>query len=358
MLSFLELKESAFGLDLSDHSLKIAYLKKKNNNFKLISFNEVLLKPGLIQKGEIKKIDEVAELIKKTYREAKGKKIKTKNVVVSLPEEKAFLEEISLVQSSPEDLRSILLLEAEKHIPLPLDQVYLDYQMISPIDNSNKLSLLLSAFPVEIINSYLTCLAKADLKPVVLENESLALSRALIPPNYQKPLLLIDFGAGRTIFIFYALGSVRFVFLPAFTFSQLDELVAQTLKVDLITAEKLKIKHGLTDKFSETGQQIFKCLISPLEALTQEIKKCLDYCETHFLNIKKDKTQAKIEKILLSGGGARLKGLETFLSLQLNLPVELVDPFLKITNKLTLVQKKEFLNYTGALGLALRGADL
>jgi len=54
MLEFLTLKPEAFGLDISDLSLKIVKLKKKGKFFSLASFGEFPIKKGIIEKGEIK----------------------------------------------------------------------------------------------------------------------------------------------------------------------------------------------------------------------------------------------------------------------------------------------------------------
>ena len=54
MLEFLTLKPEAFGLDISDLSLKIIKLKRKGKFFDLASFGEEEIKPGIIKEGEIK----------------------------------------------------------------------------------------------------------------------------------------------------------------------------------------------------------------------------------------------------------------------------------------------------------------
>jgi len=351
MLSFCELKQAAFGLDISDHSLKIAQLKRSGHFFKLVSFNEVLLKPGLVRDGEIKKPAELSEIIKKAVKEARVGKIKTKNVVVVLPEKKAFLEVIPMPRLAENDLKSAIIWEAENHIPLPLEKVYLDYQTISSAAHQdlNRIDVLLAAFPAEIIDSYLDCLTKANLKPVVLEPESLAISRVVVPQEEaEKPFFLIDFGATRTIFIIFAFGSVRFVFLPNFSSSQLDEAIAQTMHIDLIKAEELKIKYGLANKSTKIGQQVSACLQPFLNDLVEQVKTYLAYGEKEIKN-------QKIEKILISGGGAKLKGLTAFLSAELNLTVDLANPWVNLRKDITPDLQKEFLNYAGVLGAALRG---
>ena len=368
MLKFLDLKNEAFGLDLSDFSLKIAKLKKKGGFYDLISFNETRIKSGIIIKGEIRKPDELAEIIKKTIKEIKGKKITTKNAVISLSEEKSFLQVIQMPWLSEQDLKSAIIFEAENHIPLPIEQVYLDYQIISPANNNAKnIDVLLVGFPKKIIDSYVSCFEKANIKPVVLETESLALSRSLIKNQVaEKPVMIIDFGANRTIFTIFSDCSVKFVFSIPISSQGFSEVIARTMKIDLDMAEKLKTEYGLLGKIKleikndqsikkEEKGEVFEALIPALTDLIEQIKKYLDYSKT-YMNGK------EIEKILICGNGAKLKGFIPFLSSELDIEVQAGNPWVNILNNSVQIKEKKFfskkeqsLGHATVLGLALRG---
>ena len=54
MIKLLSLKPEAFGLDISDLSLRIAKLKKRGKFFRLVSWGEAKIKPGIVEQGEIK----------------------------------------------------------------------------------------------------------------------------------------------------------------------------------------------------------------------------------------------------------------------------------------------------------------
>jgi len=96
MLEFLTLEPKSFGLDFSDLSLKIIKLKKKGKFLSLASWGEVKIKPGIIEEGEIKNETALVEIIKEGLNKVKGEKLKTRNVVASLPEKKAFLQVIQM----------------------------------------------------------------------------------------------------------------------------------------------------------------------------------------------------------------------------------------------------------------------
>ena len=392
-MDFLALKPEAFGLDISDLSLKIVKLKKRGNFFTLSSYGKEEIEPGLIKGGEIKDEKKLAEILRESIKKVRGKKLKTNYVVASLPEEKAFLQVIQMPRLPEEDLKSAVIYEAENYIPTPLEEIYLDYQIVPPIyDHLDHLDILIAALPKKTVDPYLSALKLAGFVPKVLEIESMAIARALIKGGATtQPILLIDLGATRTSFIIFSGQSLRFTTSIPVSSTSFTEIISKNLGVTLAEAERLKIKYGLEEKIKinigdektnikkERGK-IFEALIPALIDLVQQIKRYLDYYQTHAShehlppttfqknNSNKHKPQKVvgglppdgkgISKIYLCGGGANLKGLCELLSLELKIPVEMGNPWVNILIK----EKKEVpelsfeesLKYTTALGLALR----
>lgn len=355
MLEFFNLKPEAFGLDISDLSLKLVKLKRKKKGLALSSFIEIKMNPGIVEKGEIKDEDELARIIEEAISKVKGEKIKTKYVVASLPEEKAFLQVIQMPLMKREELEKSVYFEAENYIPLPIKEVYLDFQTIKPIVNHlDHFDVLIAALPRRIVDSYVSCLSKADLIPKVLEIESQAIARALIKNEVLPyPLLLIDLGAVRTSLIMFSGYSLRFTSSISFSGQKLTEAIANSLKVDLTEAEKLKIKNGIDE------EKIFETIKPLLKDLVEEIKSYLIYYHTHIHHEHLPLDSKEIKKILLCGGGANLKGIADFLSSALKIQVELGNPWVNILpeplREVPDLSYKESLRYTTALGLALRG---
>jgi len=361
MFEFLSLKPEAFGLDISDLSLKIVKLKKRGRGFDLSSFGEVTIKPGVIKNGKIRKEDELVGAIKKGLMEVKGKRIRGKYVIASLPEERAFLQVIQMPRLSEEDLKSAVIYEAENYIPLPIEEVYLDSQIIQPVvDHLDHCDVLIAALPKTIVDPYLNSLKEAGLKPLALEIESLALVRSLIKDEMTtSPFLLIDLGATKTSFIVFSGHSLRFTSSIPVSSQKLTEAISHNLKIDLNEAEKLKIEYGLETMGKKEGGQVFEALIPPITDLVEQIKKCLDFYQTHTSHEHLSPGNQKVKKILLCGGGANLKGLIEFLSRELKIPIEMGNPWVNILKdtakgnfKLSL---ETSLRYTTAIGLALRG---
>ena len=351
------LKPEAFGLDISDFSVRFAKLKKvKNNIAQLVSFGEEKIPKGIVEGGEIKSKSELCRIIKKAISCPNGQKLKINRVISSLPEEKSYIDVIQLPILSLKETENAIRHEAENHIPLPIDEVYLGWEKVESSFNQNKYQeVLIAAAPKNLVNDYISVLKGAGLEIFGLEIECLAIIRSLAGKREMPGhFLVIDFGGSRTTFIFYSGQSVRFTATIAFSSQYLSEGVSRKLNIALKDGEKLKIKNGLN------GDKKIRDILNPeLEKLAEEIKNCFEYYCTH-----EDKNHllvsgAKPEKIFLCGEAANLKGLVDFLGKQLKLEVGLADSFSNISREPAKgVPKLNFnksLAYTTALGLALRG---
>src|SRR3989344_4795077 len=371
MIDMLTLKPEAFGIDISDLSLKIVKLKRKKNFFDLVSFGEMEIPANIISGGEIKDEKALAKIIKESLNNVNGEKLKTKYVIASLPEEKSFLQVIQLPKIKEEEVKKAIPFEAENYVPLPVDQVYLDFQMIPPWhENQEHLDVLIAALPKKTVDPYLSSLKEAGLKPLAFEIESQAIIRSLVKNNVSSlPVLVIDFGATRTGFIIFSGNSLRFTTSIPVSSRGFTEAISKNLEVDFISAEKLKRKYGLgekveskeykTDVLTIKKSRIFEFLIPILTDFTEQIKKYLNYYQTHAFHEHYSKNGNIVTKIIISGGGANLRGLANFLSSELKIPVELANPWLNIfppvAKKAPKLPFDKSLSFTTALGLALRG---
>lgn len=366
MLEYFSIKREIFGLDISDLSLKIIQLKKNKQELELACFGETKIEPDIIKNGEIKDTNKLARIIETGIRQVKGEKINTKYVIASLPEEKAYLQVIQMPKVPKENLKSAVIYEAENYIPTPLDQVYLGFQIVPSLtDNLDHYDILIAALPKLTVDPYVSSLKLAGLEPVALEIESLAIVRAMIEnQKAESPVLLIDFGATKTSFIIFSGRALRFTSSILVSSTHFTEIISKALNMTINKAETLKIKHGLTGKTKANNKgkikdkeqrKVFEALIPALVDLTQQIRKRLEYYQTHADHEHLSPENKEVSKILLCGGGSNLKGLDELLSMELKLPVEIGNPWINISGKQQVqFGKEQSLAYTTALGLSLR----
>jgi type IV pilus assembly protein PilM len=362
MLGFLTLKPKAFGLDMADASLKIAQLEKKGEHFRLASFGDTKLDKGVIEAGEVKKKDVLVKSVQRVMESVQGKKISTKYVVASLPEEKAFLQVVKLPRMSEEQVANAIRVQAENYIPYPVETVYLDFAIISPFHNHiDHLDVLLASLPRETVDAYTDVLKSAGLIPVALEIESLALSRAVVENGVTPvPLLLVDMGIARSKLSIFSGYSLRFTTSLAVSSKEFTDAIAKTLHVDEEKAEEFKRSYGLDSKEQAIGEEVFNAIVPPATDFVEQVKKYLDYYETHIPHQHLGEKQKKIKKVVLCGGGANLRGFPEFLTRALKVEVVVGNPWVNIlspdSKELPALPFHNSLRYTTALGLALRGA--
>ncbi len=358
-MSFFSQKPEGFGLDIADSSLKIAMLEKQGKDLRLICFGEEKIPSGVVNGGEIKKENVLADLVKQTLTKVKGRKLTTKYVTASLPEDKSFLDILQIPLVSQEDLASTVRFEAANHIPFPLEDVYFDFERLPSlpaVKQHNQQQVLVAATPKKIVDGYARTLKMAGLQPLAFETESLAIARALIKKDkHQPPLLIIDFGESRASFLIFAERAVQFSSTISVSAGGLTRAIAKVVKVSEKKAEVLKLKEGLSGK-----RKVFQSMLPVLTALVQEVKMHLEYYHSHAVQSHLKKTQV-LEKVLLCGGGASLKGLADFLAAELKIAVELGNPFVNISRGSlkggTDISFKTSLGYTTVLGLALKAYD-
>jgi type IV pilus assembly protein PilM len=367
MLEFLSLRPDTFGLDINDSSFKIIKLRKKHGFLQPVSFNEKGIAPGIVKDGIIKDEKAFIENLKEIMDTVRGEKLGTKYVVASLPEEKSFSQVIQMPKMDEKELMSAVGFEAENYIPLPSEKMYLDFKKIDPIvDHLDHLDVLIVAVEKTIVDSYVSCLKKSGLIPVTLEIETQSIVRTLVKDETSlTPIVLIDFGGDSTDFIVFSGHSIRFTSSISVSSQQVTEAISKELGITERQAEHMKIKYGLSSKKpAHRSKAVLKTIGPVLSELINEIQKYLEFYSGHDFHDHIPQKLGKknnVEKIILSGGGANLKGLDEFLSKKLGIPVEFGDPWINFSDKfkknIPFELQKKSLSYVTALGLALRKTD-
>ncbi|OGE81018.1 MAG: hypothetical protein A3E98_03900 [Candidatus Doudnabacteria bacterium RIFCSPHIGHO2_12_FULL_48_11] len=350
-------KIEAFGLDISDVSIKAMQLKRHNRSFIPHAFADLSLPSRIINNHLIASEQRLAENI--GYCLSKAGKIDTKYVAASIPESKSFVRILEIPNMREEEIGSAIPWQLEQDIPVPVDQVYLDWQVISR--TGEKINVLVAATPRDYVDALIDTLRIARLKPVALELESQALSRALIgQEDAKQSMLILDMANMQTSFIIIDGGVLEYTSSIPVAGNAFTESIARSLGVSSGEAEKLKRELGLV---SETKRgNIRQAVLPVLDNIVDEIKNVIRFHEEHAQNHR------PIKRVVLSGGSSRLLGIADYIAARLNLGsnapvgrVSLGDPWTNLNiagldDKLPL-KKDEALGFATAIGLALRGME-
>ncbi len=346
----INLEEKYFGMDLDESSLKIFQLEKNGNLDKIRSFNLREVPAGCMENGRIIETDKLAGVIRETIEAAGPKKINTKNVVCSIPESKVFLRTISIPKIKESEAAEAVKWEIEAGIPLEIDKVYFDWQFLDEVDG--KQNVLTVAVAKEVVDDLVSVLESCGLAVYGLEMESISTNRSLIPRSSEKgkTYLIVDIGAIKTSFIIVQDNVPSFTSSIPFSSHGITDLIASQMGIDRREAEKIKIAQGIEHMADGKTNPVLGLVRPLLENLSIEIEKTIDFYHTF------PGRSAEIEKVIISGSSANLKGLIPYLATNLSYEVVLGNPWINLNlgKNLPIISRTDSIRYATAIGLAMR----
>jgi type IV pilus assembly protein PilM len=253
-----------------------------------------------------------------------------------------------------EEAKEAIKWEIEANIPLTLDQVYYDWQILSDsiVSEKDKMSVLVVAVARSMVDQFRTTLEIAGLEVVGLETESIAQARSLLSETHEnETTLIVDIGDRRTSFLI-ATGNI-----PVFTSSiplssqSMTDAISKGMGISFDAAEKLKITTGLGSLALPSPQ--LKAVQPILENLATEIERSMDF---YFTSLR---YSSKIDSIVLCGGGSNTQGMLPYLSKRMKQHMEFGNPWVNIRlgGALPPIERKRSVQYSTAIGLALRALD-
>jgi len=357
--------KSIVGLDIGTSSVKIIQLKPVGNQWKLVSMGMVELpKESLENKNPESQKSFLVESVKQVFKESG---IKIKKCVTSLSGDSVIIRYVKLPFMTPEELKGAISREAEQYIPLNIDQVVLDFQILgeSQEDGQRKIDVLLVAAKVDVVDQHLLLLKSAGLSPQVVDVDAFALQNAYeinqLEPN-EETVALINMGASLTTINILEGTNTRFTRDIPVAGNDFTKEIQKEFNLKFGEAEELKRSHGAIsmeeDDFnlstvSHKDDRVLRMsdVMTPvLNKLLGEIRRSFDYYETQ----ARKKT---VERVILLGGSARLKNVNRFLANKLGIPVEHFSAFRNIETSKNIdaeqLAEKEY-HMGVCLGLALR----
>ncbi len=315
----------AVGLDMGTTSVRAAELSWSKDTATLERFGQVALPPGAMRDGEVVDPAVVAEALKELWSRVK---FGTKKVVLGVANQKVVVRQVDLPWMPPAELKKSLAFQVADIIPMPLDQAILDMHPLEELtaaDGSRRLRVLLVAAARDAIESAVHAVELAGLKPERVDLTSFAVLRALGRVDglglSRGAEALIDVGAAVTNVVVSQGGVPRFVRILLLGGADVTETLADRMGVSMEDAESHKQATMLAPDPSATGKDpIAQVVETAATAWIEEIRGSLDYYLAQ-------PGAARIERIVLSGGGAQLRGLANRLSLATRLPVDAAAPF-------------------------------
>jgi type IV pilus assembly protein PilM len=355
--SFFKKETSVLGVDIGSSSIKIVQIRKKRGRAVLETYGELALGPyGGVELGRAVALppEKNVEAIKDLLTAAK-----TSTVVCgsALPLTSSLITFISIPPVPPKQIADVVKIEARKYIPVPLDEVFLDYSVIPQeenFDDEGKMEkmpapknhdVLVVAIHNSYLNEYQSIMASSGLNPQFYEIEIFSAIRAVADHGIST-IMIIDMGARATKLYIVERGILRASHIINKGSQDITLALSKALSISPEEAEAMKRSKGLK------GGPEFK-------ELTEIITLNLDYifyeANSTLLTYQK-KYQKNVGRVFLTGGGVLLKGFVDLAKVSFQTDVAYADPFTKLETPAFLADELATAGpeFAVAIGTALR----
>lgn len=333
-----------FGFDLGHNTVKVMQVDSAGKKPHVTGYGHIEFDPNAVKNGVIIDHEEIAKKVYALITKHLVGTLDARRVAAALPVANTFNRILTLPKMGNDELRQAVLLEAEQYIPMPIDDLYLDYEIAHTDDNGQE--VLLVAAPRGLVDSYMKLFEMLGLESALLETSINAVSRAVSHADDTGiPTLIIDFGSfSSDISVFDK--TVRVTGTAEGGGETITKQIADKMGITERQAYTIKTRYGLNA--GKKQGEIMEALNPILKKLLSEIKKMTRFYEDRAAS------QRKIEQIIILGGGANLPGLSAYLTDKVRLPTRLVDPWQNLSfGNLQPPHKLETTLYTTAAGLAL-----
>ena len=302
-MSFFSRSSSILGVDIGTAYIKAVQLKQDADQPILESYGLVNVSYPTETAEELDPVVQVAQILKALHEKAR---FTTKQVIVSLPSNVAFVSILEMPPLSEKELPRSVEYQARKYVPLPLADVSLGWQILEDarelkvpegVKHEGKIKVLLTAVPNNVLANYRRLFELAGLEIKAVEIESLSVIRSLLSQGNEEGVLIVDIGAKSTILslIFgQYLWSTYYVSAGSDT---VTSSIAKSLGVSFERAEAFKRETMDSD------------LNSPVIAITRTVTDLIKSQIQQLILISENQGK-KISKLILTGGGSQIPGID------------------------------------------------
>lgn len=363
-------KETPIGVDITNEYIIAAELspvKNQPDQIELVRIAFTRTPENAVRDGEVVDPSRVAMKLKELLEE---NDFKSRKVITAVSGQAAIIRPRIKFPAIPiKELKEVVMHDAERYIPFPIQDVYIDFQVTGEVEEEgmSKYDVLLVTAQKQLIDTYLETLAQADLELVAVDVASFAVMRAISGLNTEMPeeeedqlnVLILIRGETTDLNVIQN-GAPLFSRSIPLGSSTFIETIASNMGLDLEEAvklfERLEIPVIGDEEFEDPlVEQAAEEVRYLLKDLTNEIQKSIEYFH------QSQQEFMRIQHLILADRGAKIKNLDQYFSHQLGIDVEIADPIKPLyfdeSNFSPEYLKENASLFATAIGLAWRGIE-
>ena len=366
--------ESAVGIDIGSSSIKVVQVSREKEKLVLATYGELAVGPYAdlsIGASASFGADKLIPIVSDLFKEAG---VTAVTVAFSIPLKSSLILVVEMPDLPPEALAQAVPIEARKYIPVPIAEVMLDWQPLPrerqnfanvPVGEKEKLpkttdptlkgvhvpaqkiEVLLAAIHKETIALYRKLAQGLKIEARFFEIETFSTLRSVVPPSDRAPVAVIDMGASSTKMTIVEGGMVKISHTIGKGSQDVTGAMSKSLSVDFAKAEEIKRELGLSRRGVEADT--LSVAVTPIvEYIFTEANRVIVNYQRRY--------KRPVDRALLVGGGALLRGAPDIAVRRLGLDVAIAHPFerLSSTPSMSRVLEEAGPSFAVAIGLAER----
>ena len=338
-------KEKVVGVDIGSRFIKVVQAEagRAPGTWQIVKAAVGPTPPDAVRDGIVMDQAGVAQALRALMQ---SENIDANAAVAAISGASVIVRHIKLPRMTESVLRRSVRFEAAKHISSNVDDSMIEFEITGAVPGEDdKMSVMLVAAPIDMVESRLAVLTQAGLEPVGVDIEAFALQRALVDLSPTRPgegttLALLDIGATTTDVNIVTNGLfalTRSIPIAGDSFTQALKMVAPGEGWNALEEIKAQVEMTtllLPDADPEAAT-LARAIQPTLDELLREVRRSTNYYQSQLSDPANSilpagttsQTSGPVARIIITGGSAKMKGLEAYMAARLGIPVEIWDPF-------------------------------
>ncbi len=308
------------GLDLGSNSIKLVKLEENNGSYSLDALGIKEISTDVMVEDEIKDKDTLIFHIQSLMDQVD---VKTKDVAISISGHGVITDKITMDKKAGDEAEQAILFEAEQRSPFDVEDVTVDYHIISTNEETRKMDVLLVAARNEFLKKYMDIFFDAGLNPVIVDTDAFAILNAYemnyeIDPN--KIIALLNLGFDTTNVIFIKNGVYHSTRDVSHGVRSIYEVIMKEFRLN----PELALKTLKGEMEASIDQDMLKATVAT------SAEDLISGLEIAFSYFKASAGISNVDWMVLTGGGALVPFLPEYIQTKLNIPMEVGNPIRNI----------------------------
>jgi type IV pilus assembly protein PilM len=317
MPSLLRRNRTTVGLDIGSGFVKVAVVDHSGAEPELVHVSHTPLIADAIVEGEVMDPQIVVETVR-SLLETAG--IKPKRLVASVGGRDVMVKKIQMDRMKETDAREVIRWEAEQHVPYDMESVQLDFHILDPLDDGLQMSVLLVAAKRELVDQRVSLLRDAGLAPAVVDVDACALQNAF---EYNYPEAMT--GVAALVNVGHEVSTVNVLQDGTLILTRDLPFGSRRLR------EELRRLHGLAADEAEAVLQGRSPRAGEFrELLSEGCEELAIHIERAVAFLSMGEHSGGLQRVYLSGGGARIPGLADVVAARLRARTDLATPLQRL----------------------------